>query len=159
MVYKGFAILLQWRMKAICTYLLESTGSNFFPERANDQKSLETCNLESPRKIREEYSSSLKQRVSGLRAPTIQCWVQILTLSIQAGCPQPMLSSRLHPEKAGAGQGTRCRFFPALREALPAFPESRHLAVLETNPGRSCLEQGSLLYRHSGKSPPSSEAG
>lgn len=88
----------------------------------------------------------------------LQCRVQVLALSILAGRPWPPLPSHLHPEKAGVGQGTGCRFVLALKEALPVFSEPRGLAEFEAKPGRSSLEQGSRLYRHSGKSPPSSEA-
>lgn len=40
--------------------------------------------------------------------------------------------------------------------ASPAFSASRGLAAFEAELGRSCLERRTLLYRHSGKSPPSS---
>lgn len=58
-----------------------------------------------------------------------------------AGCPQAMLSSYLHPEKPGAGQGIHCRFFLTFREACPAVSNSRLLAVLEANPARAACSK------------------
>ena len=58
-------------------------------------------------------------RVSGLCAPFLKSRVQILALSMLAGCPQTMLSSHLHPQKAGAGQGTHCKFFLTFKKLAP----------------------------------------